>query len=167
MQKKLTYFFLYFTVTSTCFSMHQLARPAITQASAAIATIAPQLRNTLRNCATNSSTSQSGSKIEDIENKTARINPEDLAQLFQYLLDEQKKQTKLLEEIKKQDDSFFADFISRRTMLWIMMFSMFTISNRLMKVNDKLDSTNNKLNSINGKLMITINKLDEFKDKKN
>jgi hypothetical protein len=55
MHKKYVYFFLCFAVAQTSLPMQQLASPALTQASAAIATIAPQLTTALRRSATNSS----------------------------------------------------------------------------------------------------------------
>lgn len=159
--KKYICFFLYLTCTSICFSMHQLTQPALIQISKTIIAITPQLKNALRNCATNSSTPEAAPKNEPIENKSAKIKEEDLAQLLQQILAEQKEQTELLREIKGQDDSFFASFISRRTMLWFMMFSMmFGIPGSLSSIKEKLNNTNSNISSVNRTLNNTNNKLE-------
>jgi cob(I)alamin adenosyltransferase len=110
MHKKHVYFFLCFAVAQTSLSMQQLARPALTQASAAIATIVPQLTNASRSCATNSSKSEevgpnnefqddatSNKKLEKLEKSLKAANKK-ANKLNGEVLKEQRKQTRLLEE---------------------------------------------------------------------
>lgn len=84
MQKKRISFFLYLALTSTCFSMHQLARPALTQASATIATIAPKIVVNLKNCSSNSQ--------EKAKEETAEIKPESIEKILAEIRDELQKQ---------------------------------------------------------------------------
>ncbi len=119
MQKKLTRFFLYFTVTSTCFSMHQLTRPAVTQASVAIASITPQLNIGLRNCTT-----------------STLIRSNHSLTLFKNLiLEEQKEQIKLLNKLNDKIDE--------------LDNKLDTLNSKLNELDDKLGDLDDKINDTN------------------
>jgi flagellar biosynthesis GTPase FlhF len=130
MHKKYVCFFLCFAVAQISLPMQQLARPALTQASATIATIAPQLTNASRNCATNSSKPEtSAPKNENQGDVTSnKFQNEKLEELVKELLEEQREQKKLLENIKNLNNELFQEQIAQERLLKDTSALLFLIS---------------------------------------
>ncbi len=105
----------FFTATHFNFSMHQLARPLVTQTSAAIAVIHPQIINSLKTYTTNVTKSKSASTVKNLNDQVTKKDLQDLKKelldKLQELVDNQEKlsdtqerHTILLENIESHID---------------------------------------------------------------
>lgn len=110
MQKNnITYLLLFFLyqMSEKSFSMHQLTKPAIAQASVQITAISPQLINMIRKSSqeapqenNTTCTTTTNNNNSDAIPKFEKINEQDLRKLLKKLMTEQKNKALLLKTYK-------------------------------------------------------------------